>query len=54
VSITGHKKLKKLGNVKIGNLKRIGIIKKYPNKMKIIATFANSIKFKIPILTAAI
>jgi len=27
-SITGHKKLKKLDNEKIGNLKRIGIIKR--------------------------
>jgi len=31
-SITGHKKLKKLGNVKIGNLKRIRIIKKVPQQ----------------------
>jgi len=33
VSITGHKKLKKLDNVKIGNLKgRTGIIKKVPKQ----------------------
>jgi len=31
----GHKKLKKVDNVKIGNLKRrIGIIRKHPNKIK--------------------
>jgi len=39
MSITGHKKLKKIDNVKIGNLKgKIRIIKKYLNKMKILVT----------------
>jgi len=39
VSITGHKKLKKLDNVKIGNLKRKNKDhKKYLNKMKILVT----------------
>jgi len=39
VSITGHKKLKKLDNVKIGNLKKKNRDhKKYLNKMKILVT----------------
>jgi len=39
LSITGHKKLKKLDNVKIGNLKKKNRDhKKYLNKMKILVT----------------
>jgi len=38
-SITGHKKLKNLDNVKIGNLKRKNRDhKKYLNKMKMLVT----------------
>jgi len=52
-SITGHKKLKKLDNVKIGHLKKKNRDhKKYLHKMKMLVT-CNSTTYKIPILTAA-